>query len=174
MLRLGNLIWLFIIVVSSHSKDVSSDGREDPREPNEFSKNNNFEPMDTLDKKSPFKVQLDINISKMNISMKSNSYMEKFQPVVKPGEPGPSVASEGRSAASQSQSSRGMTCDACKMLVAVIRMMVAEQKTTEDIIEAAIVICKAFKIEDDRVCDMVVRQYHVRLSDFSHSILFYF
>ncbi|KAK7087201.1 sphingomyelin phosphodiesterase-like [Littorina saxatilis] len=76
-------------------------------------------------------------------------------------------ASEGHRSSSPGQPSQkghqswigNITCDACKVLVGSIQKLMTEQKTTDDIIKAAIEICKLYKIESSRVCDLIVPQY---------------
>ena len=64
-----------------------------------------------------------------------------------------------------------VTCEVCKTIVASLQRLVAEKRSMEDIIKFAIDICKAYKIESDRVCDLVVPQYSVS-SGFVTSQLF--
>lgn len=55
--------------------------------------------------------------------------------------------------------SPNLTCEACKVIVKQLQDQVAQQKTTDEFIKVAIDICKTYKVEDDRVCDLVVPLY---------------
>lgn len=58
-----------------------------------------------------------------------------------------------------------LSCIACKTMVRMLHDMSRQNQTEDAIINAAINLCIARRIEDPRVCQMVVPQYSVRHTD---------
>lgn len=52
-------------------------------------------------------------------------------------------------------------CDVCKLFVGGLQDLIQKRKSEADIVEFATIICKTFKIEDDRVCDDITFQFKV-------------
>lgn len=59
--------------------------------------------------------------------------------------------------------SSGLTCDACKIVVGVLDVLFMENRTEDDIVEAATYICIVLNIEDRNVCTLVVKEFKVIL-----------
>lgn len=50
-------------------------------------------------------------------------------------------------------------CEVCKFAVEGLKDLVEKQSTEEDIVKFMTLICKKFDIEDDRVCDDIIKEY---------------
>ncbi|XP_041480574.1 sphingomyelin phosphodiesterase-like isoform X3 [Lytechinus variegatus] len=56
-------------------------------------------------------------------------------------------------------------CDLCKEIVAVIDVLIQSDVSRDLIVEISGEVCKILKIEDDRVCDLVVREFQEEVID---------
>nr|XP_054775238.1 uncharacterized protein LOC129283447 [Lytechinus pictus] len=56
-------------------------------------------------------------------------------------------------------------CDICKEIVAVIDVLIQSDISRDLIVEISGEVCKILKIEDDRVCDLVVREFQEEVID---------
>lgn len=59
------------------------------------------------------------------------------------------------------EASAGLTCDACKLLVKGLDDLLQQNVTEEEIVNIAELVCVVGKIESDRVCHLVVREFKV-------------
>ncbi|XP_062576027.1 sphingomyelin phosphodiesterase-like [Saccostrea cucullata] len=50
-------------------------------------------------------------------------------------------------------------CEVCTLVVDGLKDLVEKQSSQEDIVEFMTFVCKKFKIEDDRVCEAIVKEY---------------
>lgn len=67
-------------------------------------------------------------------------------------------------------------CDVCKLFVVGLRELVGRQAPEADIVKFAIELCDTFHIEDERVCQGIVRMFKVSLSTsnkISYAILYH-
>ena len=71
--------------------------------------------------------------------------------------------------------SLNLDCDLCKVLVGVIDDLIDANRTEEEVVVIATEICIALKIESERVCRLVTKEYKVRTRSyvcFSYSSTF--
>lgn len=52
-------------------------------------------------------------------------------------------------------------CEVCKLAVEGLKDLVEKQSTEEDIVTFMTLICKKFDIEDNKVCDNIIKEYKV-------------
>ena len=54
-----------------------------------------------------------------------------------------------------------LDCGVCKDVVAAIDVFLLTNEGEKAVMEAGAKLCKSLEVEDDRVCDMLVREYKV-------------
>lgn len=63
-------------------------------------------------------------------------------------------------------------CEVCKLAVEGLKDLVEKQSTEEDIVIFMTLICKKFDIEDDKVCDDIIKEYKVSFTKLMYYIIF--
>lgn len=63
-------------------------------------------------------------------------------------------------------------CEVCKLAVEGLKDLVEKQSTEEDIVTFMTLICKKFDIEDDKVCDDIIKEYKVSFTKLMYYIIF--
>lgn len=61
-------------------------------------------------------------------------------------------------------------CEVCKLVVEGLKDLVEKQSIEEDIVIFMMFICKKFDIEDDKVCDDIIKEYKVSFMKFMYYI----
>ena len=63
-----------------------------------------------------------------------------------------------------------LTCDTCKVVVALLQALLDSGGVREDVEKVAVYFCETFHIEDRNVCSTIVPLFSVRGQKYEHSL----